>query len=62
VISSRRTTEFRWPATGTGADGALFRFAVLDGLQHKYPNAHNNPAGFEAAPEFWDFFRTHRLP
>ena len=40
----------------------MLRFAVLDGLRHKYPNGRNNPAGFEAAPEFWDFFRTHRLP
>ena len=62
VVSGPRTTEFRWPATGTGPDGALFRFAVLAGLRHKYPNARNNPAGFEAAPEFWAFFQTHRLP
>ena len=62
VISDRRSTSFRWPATGTGPDGAVMRFAVLDGLQHKYPNGRNNPAGFEAAPEFWAFFRTHRLP
>ena len=40
----------------------MFRFAVLDGLRHQYPNGRNNPAGFEAAPEFWAFFRTHRLP
>ena len=62
VISDARSTSLRWPATGTGPDGALMRFAMLDGLQHRYPNGHNNPAGFEAAPEFWDFFRTHRLP
>jgi polyhydroxybutyrate depolymerase len=61
VLGSRRSTAFRWPATGTGQDGALFRFAVLDGLSHKYPNGRNNPAGFAAAPEFWDFFQTHRL-
>ncbi len=62
VISDQRSTSFRWPATGTGAEGAVMRFAVLDGLAHKYPNGRNNPAGFEAAPEFWAFFRTHRLP
>jgi polyhydroxybutyrate depolymerase len=62
VVSDPRATSFRWPATGTGPDGALFRFAALDGLEHKYPNGRNNPAGFEAAPEFWDFFQTHRLP
>ena len=39
----------------------MFRFAVLDGLAHQYPNGRNNPAGFAAAPEFWDFFQAHRL-
>jgi polyhydroxybutyrate depolymerase len=61
VLGSPRSTAFRWPATGTGPDGALMRFAVLDGVRHQYPNARNNPAGFAAAPEFWDFFKTHRL-
>jgi N-acetylmuramoyl-L-alanine amidase CwlA len=37
------------------------RFAVLDGVSHQYPNGRNNPAGFAAAPEFWNFFQTHRL-
>jgi polyhydroxybutyrate depolymerase len=62
VIGRPRSTSLRWPATGTGRDGALLRFAVLDGLHHNYPNGRNNPAGFAAAPEFWEFFRTHRLP
>jgi poly(3-hydroxybutyrate) depolymerase len=62
VLGRPRSTSFRWPATGTGTGGALLRFAVLDGLHHNYPNGRNNRAGFEAAPEFWDFFRTHRLP
>ena len=62
VDSNPRSTAFRWPATGTGDDGALFRFTVLAGLGHSYPNERNNPAGFEAAPEFWDFFLAHRLP
>jgi hypothetical protein len=35
---------------------------MIRGLRHKYPDADNNPAGFAAAPEFWDFFRAHRLP
>ncbi len=60
--SARHATSFRWPATGNGPDGALFRFSVLGGLRHNYPNDRNNPAGFEAAPEFWDFFRAHPLP
>jgi polyhydroxybutyrate depolymerase len=61
-IREAHSTSLRWPATGTGADGALFRFAVLEGLHHNYPNEHNNPAGFEAAPEFWRFFEDHPLP
>jgi polyhydroxybutyrate depolymerase len=62
VLGGPRSTSVRWPATGTGTGGALLRFAVLDGLEHKYPNGRNNPAGFAAAPEFWAFFLTHRLP
>jgi polyhydroxybutyrate depolymerase len=62
TVGLAHSTSFRWPATGPGPNGALFRFAILEGLHHNYPNAHNNPAGFEAAPEFWEFFRTHRLP
>jgi hypothetical protein len=62
TVARPHSTSLRWPAVGTGTDGALFRFAVLEGLHHNCPNAHNNPAGFEAAPEFWEFFRTHPLP
>jgi poly(3-hydroxybutyrate) depolymerase len=62
TVGRPHSTAFRWPATGTGADGALFRFAMLEGLRHKYPNAGNNPLGFEAAPEFWRFFASHPLP
>jgi poly(3-hydroxybutyrate) depolymerase len=62
VTSAPHSTSFRWPATGAGAGGALFRFALLDGVGHQYPNGTNNPAGFAAAPEFWAFFRGQRLP
>jgi hypothetical protein len=62
VISANHSTSLRWPATGSGPGGALFRFGVLEGLRHNYPNANNNPFGFEAAPEFWEFFSSHRLP
>jgi polyhydroxybutyrate depolymerase len=62
VLSRPDSTSFRWPATGSGAGGALFRFALLGGLGHNYPNGRNNPAGFEAAPEFWQFFTEHPLP
>ena len=62
AISRPHSTSLRWPANGTGPDGALFRFSVLGGLRHNYPNERNNPAGFAAAPEYWDFFRAHPLP
>ncbi len=58
TIALRASTEFRWPETGP----AGFRFTLLGGLEHKYPHVRNNDAGFEAAPEFWEFFRSHRLP
>jgi poly(3-hydroxybutyrate) depolymerase len=59
VIARPHSTSFRWPATG---NGPVFRFAVLDGLAHQYPNGTNNPGGFAAAPEFAAFFAQHRLP
>jgi poly(3-hydroxybutyrate) depolymerase len=52
------STELRWPATG---GNTTLRFGVLEGVQHEYPNG-ANPAGFRAAPEFWDFFAAHPLP
>ena len=55
------STAFRWPAIGAGPGGGVFRFSLLAGLEHHYPHVRNNDAGFEAAPEFWDFFATHRL-
>jgi poly(3-hydroxybutyrate) depolymerase len=42
-----------------GADA--FRFTVLPGLHH-HPNGNAISGGFEAAPEFWEFFRRHPLP
>jgi polyhydroxybutyrate depolymerase len=62
TTTQAHSTSFRWPARGTGQDGALMRFAALEGLRHNYPNDRNNPFGFEAAPEFWDFFAAHPLP
>jgi polyhydroxybutyrate depolymerase len=62
VTSAPHSTSFRWPAVGTGPGGALFRFGLLEGVTHQYPNGTNNPAGFAAAPEFWAFFRAQRLP
>jgi polyhydroxybutyrate depolymerase len=57
VLAAARSTELRWPASDP-----VFRFGLLAGVTHQYPNGRNNPAGFAVAPEFWEFFRGHRLP
>jgi poly(3-hydroxybutyrate) depolymerase len=62
ALARPRYTELRWPAVGSGPGGGVFQFTMLGGLGHKYANAHNNPAGFEAAPDFWRFFAAHPLP
>jgi poly(3-hydroxybutyrate) depolymerase len=49
AIAEPGSTSFRWP----GSD-PLFRFAVIEGLDHHYPEA--------AAAEFGAFFAQHRLP
>jgi polyhydroxybutyrate depolymerase len=54
VVRPHRTT-FRWPARRP-----LLTFAMLEGLEHKYPTSDNNH--FDAASEFWAFFSRHRLP
>jgi polyhydroxybutyrate depolymerase len=56
ALARARSTELRWP----GTDPA-FRFLMLGGLGHKYPNGTNNPAGFSAAQEFWRFFAAHPM-
>ena len=56
-VTSPTSTLLRWPAPDP-----VLQFRMIRGLRHKYPDADNNPAGFAAAPEFWDFFRAHRLP
>jgi len=61
VHAAPHSTVLSWPADGPGGDGAEFHFVMLEGLEHRYPRAGNNPAGFEAAPEFWRFFDAHRL-
>ncbi|MDA0161838.1 hypothetical protein OM076_16310 [Solirubrobacter ginsenosidimutans] len=59
VTAQPHSTNFRWPATG---NGPVYRFAMLEGVTHQYPNGTNNPNGFAAAPEFAAFFAAHRLP
>jgi poly(3-hydroxybutyrate) depolymerase len=49
VIAEPHSTSFRWPGTSP-----VFRFAMLDGLTHRYPD--------DAAREFGAFFAQHRLP
>jgi predicted esterase len=49
AIAEPGSTSFRWPGTDP-----LFRFSVIEGLDHHYPQA--------AAAEFGAFFALHRLP
>ena len=50
-------TLFSWPGTSPA-----YRFGMIGGLDHHYPKAGNNDAGFQAAARFWRFFRSHPLP
>jgi polyhydroxybutyrate depolymerase len=51
------STELRWPAADP-----LFRFTMLGGVGHHYPNGGRKSAGFRAAPAFWRFFAANPLP
>ena len=62
AVGDPHLTTLRWPAVGTGAGGAVFRFAAIDGLGHHYPRAGDSPSGFAAASVFWTFFQEHPLP
>ena len=62
AVGDPHLTTLRWPAVGTGARGAVFRFAAIDGLGHHYPRAGDSPSGFAAASVFWTFFQEHPLP
>jgi polyhydroxybutyrate depolymerase len=53
ALSRRGSTTLSW---------RTFRFSVLEGLGHHYPNGNRRSAGFRAAPVFWRFFRGHPLP
>ena len=57
AVTQPQSTLLRWPAPDP-----LLQFRMIAGLRHKYPTEDNNPAGFAVAPEFWEFFRAHRLP
>jgi polyhydroxybutyrate depolymerase len=54
AVAQERSTSLRWPAVGSGPGGAVFRFGMLGGVTHRYPDA--------LVPEFWEFFRQHPLP
>jgi polyhydroxybutyrate depolymerase len=41
---------------------AEYAFSLVQGLEHRYPNGRNNPAGLVAADLFWTFFSRHSLP
>jgi len=58
VRSFAHATRLRW----SGDAGEELQFTMLAGVRHQFPNAHNNPAGFEAAAHFARFFAAHPLP
>jgi len=49
-------------AVGFEAGGGPYIFALVKGLEHRYPNGGNNPAGYVAADRFWRFFSRHPMP
>jgi poly(3-hydroxybutyrate) depolymerase len=48
AVTDARATSLRWPAVGAGPSGALFRFGMMAGVGHRYPD--------QLVPEFWRFF------
>lgn len=36
-----------------------WRFSIIRGLGHRYPNGDNNPAGVRIVDQFWPFFQAH---
>jgi len=58
VRTFAHATRLRW----SGDAGEELQLTMLAGVQHQFPNAHNNPAGFEAAAHFARFFAAHPLP
>ncbi len=54
-------THFEWSTPTGQAWGNTFQYAVLEGVQHQYPNGENNPLGWVAVDRFWEFFRELRL-
>ena len=54
AVARPQTTSLRWPAVGSGPDGAVLRFGMIGGMGHTWPD--------EFVPEFWEFFRDHPLP
>ena len=53
-------TTMAFNTSKNGADN-VFIFSSVKGLQHRYPNGRNNPAGLKAAKVFWEFFEKHPL-
>ena len=55
-------THVEWDTpTGLVSWSNTFQLAVLEGVEHKYPNGDNNPLGWVAVDRFWEFFRDLRL-
>lgn len=46
-------------AENLGSGDNVFIYSMVRGLEHRYPNGKNNPAGFVAAKHFWKFFQKY---
>jgi polyhydroxybutyrate depolymerase len=63
LSDSYRTRQGEWHySLGFEEGGGPYIFALVKGLEHRYPNGENNPAGYVAANRFWEFFSNHPLP
>jgi polyhydroxybutyrate depolymerase len=54
AVTRPDTTSLRWPAVGSGPDGAVLRFGMLGAMGHTWPD--------QLVPDFWEFLRSHPLP
>lgn len=50
--------RMRFTTSTAGLDNEMI-FVVVRGLEHKYPNGTNNPAGLIASKQFFNFFMKH---
>ena len=58
VKSGKKFIQLQFDQRKGGKKGD-FRFAILEGVAHKYPNGDKASNGIRAAEQFWNFFKLH---